>query len=408
MNTEQLLKNLSELEKQLQGIKSATEQVKAIAGADKKLVNAINAYTANANQLLQSVQSTAKDDVKEVKDAAIKEIKATAKDFQKTTSSLATELTASIDGIKSTALEQMTGSLDGLGTKMDGLVTGFGKSVQDLKDSANQTIGETKAISDGLSMTADRLRTFVDKTVAEPLDKDLKETVNKSLKPLVNEELPKAFAQSLVRMEESFEGARKKIDDDWAKRQKTYDDSVKKQQESIDSSVRQLKQQAETFTATVDQFKSSIEGLETKVGEVKNETVRDLRQSLTEQADKMNGAVNRVMTSIGDTMSLIREESRSTLEAVHELNGDLHQGLEGFENRQKELCQGMSDGFDKAKSSLAETGMAIHTDNEATRKDVAGVFTSVKGNKTLLIITVILLAIVIVLQLAPMVLRFLK
>ena len=105
MDKEQLLKNIAELEKQLQGIKSATEQVKTIAGADQKLVDAINAYTANANLLLQSVQSTAKDDVKEVKEAAIREIKATTKDFQKATSGLATELATSVDGIKSAALE---------------------------------------------------------------------------------------------------------------------------------------------------------------------------------------------------------------------------------------------------------------------------------------------------------------
>ena len=144
MNTEQLLKNLSELEKQLQGIKSATEQVKTIAGADKKLVDAINAYTANANQLLQSVQSTAKDDVKEVKDAAIREIKATTKDFQKTTSGIATELTTSVDGIKSAALEEMTGIADGFRKKVDGVL-------QTIGETSTRFAEETKTVSDGLS-----------------------------------------------------------------------------------------------------------------------------------------------------------------------------------------------------------------------------------------------------------------
>ncbi|MBQ5527854.1 MAG: hypothetical protein IIU05_02205, partial [Bacteroidales bacterium] len=155
MDKEQLLKNITELEKQLQGIKSATEQVKTIAGADQKLVDAINAYTANANLLLQSVQSTAKDDVKEVKEAAIREIKATTKDFQKATSGLATELATSVDGIKSAALEEMTGITEGFGKKVDGVLQTIGQT-------STRFTEETKTVSDGLSSTVDKLKTFVE------------------------------------------------------------------------------------------------------------------------------------------------------------------------------------------------------------------------------------------------------
>ena len=401
MNTEELLKNLSELEKQLQGIKSATEQVKAIAGADKKLVDAINAYTANANQLLQSVQSTAKDDVKEVKDAAIREIKATTKDFQKTTSDIATELTTSVDGIKSAALEEMTGIADGFGKKVDGVLQTIGVT-------STRFTEETKTVSDGLSSTVDRLKTFVDESLAEPLDKDLKETVDKSLKPLVNEEMPKAFAESLVRMEESFGGVQKKIDEDWAKRQKAYDESVKKQQESIETSVRQLKEQAEAFTATVGQFRSSIEGLETRVDNAKVETVRDIRQSITEQADKLSGEITNVINSIGDMVSIVQEGLASTRDSFRLLSQEIRNGFRDGESQHEDLRRGMIAGFDATGHTISETGATLHADNKATREDVSGVFAAVKGNKPLLITTIILLAVVIALQLAPMVLRFLK
>ena len=401
MNTEQLLKNLSELEKQLQGIKSATEQVKAIAGADKKLVDAINAYTANANQLLQSVQSTAKDDVKEVKEAAIREIKATTKDFQKTTSGIATELTTSVDGIKSAALEEMTGIADGFGKKVDGVL-------QTIGETSTRFTKETKTVSDGLSSTVDKLKTFVDESLAEPLDKDLKETVDKSLKPLVNEEMPKAFAESLVRMEESFGGVQKKIDEDWAKRQKAYDESVKKQQESIDTSVRKLKEQAEAFTATVGQFRTSIQGLETRIDNAKAETVRDIRQSITEQADKLSGEITNVITSIGDMVSIVQEGLASTRDSYRLLSQEVRDGFRGIDSQHQELGRGVHDGFNMTKNTLADTRDSLHADNETTRTEVAGVFAAVKGNKPLLITTIILLAVVIALQLAPMVLRFLK
>lgn len=416
MNTEQLLKNLSELEKQLQGIKSATEQVKTIAGADKKLVDAINFYTANANQLLQSVQSTAKDDVKEVKEAAIREIKATTKDFQKTTSNLATELTASVDGIKSAAQEQMSGIADGFGKKVDGVVAGFGDNVRDLKESTLQTIGdtatrfteETKTISEGLSSTVDKLKTIVEDSLSEPLDKDLKETVDKSLKPLVNEEMPKAFAESLVRMEESFEGAQKKIDEDWSKRQKAYDESVKKQQESIDSSVKQLKEQAETFTATVDQFKTSIEGLGARIDGAKEATIVELRQTVAEQADKLNGELGIVINIIKESASMLRSESKHTHDLIGNLGGEVKHRFDGAESQLTHLSQKVGEGFKMTKTGLGELGGAIIEDNKTTRSEISGVFGAVKSNRPLLITTIILLVIVIVLQLAPMALRFLK
>ena len=401
MNTEQLLKNLSELEKQLQGIKSATEQVKTIAGADKKLVDAINAYTANANQLLQSVQSTAKDDVKEVKDAAIREIKATTKDFQKTTSGIATELTTSVDGIKSAALEEMTGIADGFRKKVDGVL-------QTIGETSTRFAEETKTVSDGLSSTVDRLKTFVDESLAEPLDKDLKETVEKSLKPLVNEEMPKAFAQSLVRMEEGFGGVQKKIDEDWTKRQKAYDESVKKQQESIDTSVTKLKEQAEAFTTTVGQFKTSINGLETRIEGTKEETVRDIRQSITEQADKLSGEITNVITAIGDVVTIVREESTSMRDSFRDFGQEVYNGFRKSEEHHQELGRGMHDGFNMTKSALADTRDSLHVDNETTRTEVAGVFTAVKSNKPMLITTIVLLAIVIAIQLAPMVFGFLK
>jgi hypothetical protein len=401
MDKEQLLKNIAELEKQLQGIKSATEQVKTIAGADQKLVDAINAYTANANLLLQSVQSTAKDDVKEVKEAAIREIKATTKDFQKATSGLATELATSVDGIKSAALEEMTGITEGFGKKVDGVLQTIGQT-------STRFTEETKTVSDGLSSTVDKLKTFVEENLSEPLDKDLKETVNKSLKPLVKEEMPKAFMDSIVRMENSFGGAQKKIDEDWTKRQKAYDESVKKQQESIDTSVKRLKEQAEAFTATVGQFKTSIEGLEAKVDGAKETTVRDIRQSLTEQADKLNGEIGNVINAIGNSVSILQNEANHTRDSISNLARDIHNGFREAESQHGGLQQDISNGFNMTKNTLAEVGGTLHADNEAAQKDIAGVFAAVKGDKPFLIITIILLAVVIVLQLAPMVLRFLK
>ena len=49
MDREQLFRNLNELEVQLRGIKSATEQVNAVVKADRELAVTINAYAKNVN-----------------------------------------------------------------------------------------------------------------------------------------------------------------------------------------------------------------------------------------------------------------------------------------------------------------------------------------------------------------------
>ena len=93
---------------------------------------------------------------------------------------------------------------------------------------------------------------------------------------------------------------------------------------------------------------------------------------------------------------------------MRELGDALNQGLNTTESRLDGIRQGMNDSLDKTKSALAETEASLHADNKETRKEVAGVFSTVKSNKPLLIAAIVLLVIVIVLQLAPMVFGFLK
>ena len=57
MDREQLYKNLTELEKQLQKVKSANEQVERIIASDRQLADGINEYIVKADDLLRTVKS---------------------------------------------------------------------------------------------------------------------------------------------------------------------------------------------------------------------------------------------------------------------------------------------------------------------------------------------------------------
>lgn len=56
MDREQLLKNLQELENQLRGVKSATEQVNAVVKLDRELTNSVNTYTQKAQEYIAAIK----------------------------------------------------------------------------------------------------------------------------------------------------------------------------------------------------------------------------------------------------------------------------------------------------------------------------------------------------------------
>ena len=70
MDREQLFQNLSELEKQLKGIKSATEHVNQVVAADRELVKAVNDFTKEASKLIESTRGNFEVEVKAVQKAA--------------------------------------------------------------------------------------------------------------------------------------------------------------------------------------------------------------------------------------------------------------------------------------------------------------------------------------------------
>ena len=386
MNTDQLLKNLAELEKQLQGIKSATEQVKAVTAADRKLYESINTYNATAEKLLLSVQSTAKEDVKEMKESAIREIKSTQKDFQKTTGGIASDLTASVDGIKAAALEEMADISKGFEKQVKESASGLDVSVNVLKE------------------TAQVFRSFAEENLSEPLDKDLKVIVNDELRPLVDNEIPKAVEESIDRMEDSFEAVQKRMSEEWTTRQAAYEESVKKQHEVINASIKQLKDQATVFSETVNRFKASIEGLGSMIDGAKNTVIN----TLSGKTGQLMTGIGGVMTAIGSAIDAVEREASHIRESIRTIEGEVHREFQVIESQQEDLRRSMSAGFSMCEGAVDETKSALLSDNETTRRDIACVTKDVKSHKPLLVTAIVLLGVVLILQLVPFAIQLFK
>ena len=74
MEREKVLQSLAELEKHLQGVKDATEQVNAVVSASGKVVSAANKFVEQSTELIKQIKEIAESGYTEVKDAALKAI----------------------------------------------------------------------------------------------------------------------------------------------------------------------------------------------------------------------------------------------------------------------------------------------------------------------------------------------
>ena len=81
MDREQLFQNLNELEKQLKGIKSATEHVNQVVAADHELVMAVDDFTKEAVRLIESTRGTFEAEIKVMQKAASETLNKSAADF---------------------------------------------------------------------------------------------------------------------------------------------------------------------------------------------------------------------------------------------------------------------------------------------------------------------------------------
>ena len=172
MDREQLYKNLTELEKQLQKVKSANEQVERIIASDRQLADGINEYIVKADDLLRTVKSAydlAVSRVNEQANIAVKE----------TTEGLLSEYKSEVESARSEYNASMKDSF---------------KSVVDAEKKALQTkvASLSQLVDEKLIPLRDSLSSIVDGQMAlipeefKGLIKEAKSTLDSSATELKN------------------------------------------------------------------------------------------------------------------------------------------------------------------------------------------------------------------------------
>ena len=314
MDREQLFQNLSELEKQLKGIKSATEQVNSVVAANRETIAAVNDYTAKAQEILGSVRSVYDGDVAQIKKAAVDALAKSASDFVTKVNSIASDLIRNTEGLKT----MVEGTLKPL--VKDDLV---GLIDTDLKPFVKNEMPETfrsfiDEYNTHFGSTLDALKTATENFSTEASTAissigNIKEVVEGSQKSILS---------SVSSMKETVDAMKTQIDRDVEVSQKAGEDTQKaaekidKVSESFDSATKDIKKAIEDgSTKAVDGISGARSSIEDKITAVAGQS----SAAITTRIDSVNASLNALILGISSDVDSIKK----SLKEVKDVGGDV-------------------------------------------------------------------------------------
>lgn len=273
MDREQLYRNLSELESQLRGVKSSTEQVKAVLQADGRLVEAVNGYSQKLSTFLDEARASYGDDVK---------------------------------GLKTLAVDSLE------------------KSVSDFNARTEPVIGALKA-------DATALGSLVDGTLRPLVEGDMANLVNGDLRTLVHQDMPSMFSRSIeehrTRIDSSLAVLKEASEDFAASAQGMLADCRRCLEENR-AVIGQLEGKVTSLQASADEVKGQSTALTDLVKAANDEAIRsfskigdDIRSVTNGLRDEMSGRIDSSASLISVAVGSSSEELRACIGAVNESIG---------------------------------------------------------------------------------------
>jgi len=272
MDREQLYKNLAELEKQLQRVKSANEQVESVIESDRQLADGISNYITKADDLLKTVKSSydeAASKLNEKANLAVKE----------TTQGLLSEYKSEVETVRNNYNTSMKESVD---------------SFKNVVDAEKRTL-QTKVAA-------------------------LTQLVDEKLVPL-RDSLSSIVDGKMVRIPEEFKGVvseSKVIFDSSSEALKNASEVVSKECRKMAEKVEVLPDKVEGLSLTMTNALSAnkerilaklseidADSISEKVASAMNEQTSHLDGELDSIGNALNSSIAQVERSLGDSISKI-------------------------------------------------------------------------------------------------------
>lgn len=182
MEKEKVLQSLAELEKHLQGVKDATEQVNSVVSASGKVVTAANKFVEQSTELIKQIKEIAESGYTEVKDAALKSISQSAQEVVNTKTQCINELRTFMDEQKVLLNEHEQRLEDKMNNAVNSVVHAM-----------NSAVSEVRNVSENLNCTVNN--------VLAPTVADLKNLTDNKLSNLP-EDITKILESSAKQLEE--------------------------------------------------------------------------------------------------------------------------------------------------------------------------------------------------------------
>ena len=298
MDREQLYKNLAELEKQLQRVKSANEQVERVIESDRQLADGISDYITKADDLLKTVKSSYDEAASKLNERANLAVKETTQ----------------------------------------GLLSEYKSEVEDVRNNYNTSMKES--VDSFKNVVDAEKRTLQTKVAA------LTQLVDEKLVPL-RDSLSSIVDGKLVRIPEEFKGVvseSKVVFDSSAEALKNASEAVSKECSKMAEKAEVLSDKVENLSLTMTNALSAnkerilaklseidADSISEKVASAMNEQTSHLDGELDSIGNALNSSIAQVERSLGDSISKIGskvislENNLTTLqEKIHGIENNLN------------------------------------------------------------------------------------
>ena len=327
MDREVLYRNLSELEVQLKGIKSATEQVNAVLAADKALAQSFQQFTQSVIEQINALQAwyqTRLSDIQSEASSAISSATTTLQNFDATCRATLNDTSTTIKAENKEQLEKIQRTLSNAITKMQ---TDFQTLTDKVK---NEMSGSLSSLSDLATNTLPTLVT------------NLKNTINDDLEPLVKVEMAKTLSDALAQYKETFtrcENSLTQLTTDLTTKMSRIVVDVESACGTLATLPANIKEQIDNFKATFEvsllNRQQLLVSMNSNIEQIKTDISKDLKVS--EQAAKDTVAAMQKLDKVAEQFNKAIVDMAQKNNELAEKVSKNEQKLTGIEKTNKLL-----------------------------------------------------------------------
>jgi len=203
MEKEKVLQSLAELEKHLQGVKNATEQVNTVVSASTNVVSAANKFVEQSTELIKQIKEIAESGYVEVKDTALKAISQSVQEVLNTKTQCIQEFGTYMNEEKvllSEHLQQLEEKMDNAFSSAINALNNAVKGINDSNESLKTvvasvlapTVHELKDLTDNkLSKLPEDITKILESSAKQQKERDL--LLRKDIKSLKTQNFILAF-----------------------------------------------------------------------------------------------------------------------------------------------------------------------------------------------------------------------